>query len=50
MARPSRFEGTIGRTVADSTPYYDEPPHPGGDAPFARPVAFQDRIREARAR
>ena len=33
MTRASRFEGTIGRTLADSQPWFDEPPHPGPDAP-----------------
>ena len=28
MSRPSRFEGRIGRTVAESEPYFDEGPHP----------------------
>jgi len=31
--RPERFEGRIGRTVADSEPWFDEPPHPGEGAP-----------------
>jgi AcrR family transcriptional regulator len=40
--RPSRFEGTIGRTVADSTPFFDEPPHPGDDAPNVVVVLLDD--------
>ncbi|MFT4659525.1 MAG: hypothetical protein ACI8V4_003724, partial [Ilumatobacter sp.] len=31
--RASRFEGTIGRSLADSQEWFDEPPHPGTDAP-----------------
>ncbi len=41
MIRPSRFEGTIGRTLADSTPWFDEPPHPG-DAPNVVMVLLDD--------
>ena len=33
MTRQSRFEGTIGRTLADSQAWFDEPPHPGVGAP-----------------
>jgi arylsulfatase A-like enzyme len=40
--RPSRFEGTIGRTVAESTPFYDEPPHPGDEAPNVVVVLLDD--------
>lgn len=42
MTRPSRFEGTIGRTIADSDPWFDEPPHPGGDAPNVVMVLLDD--------
>ncbi|QUR66767.1 arylsulfatase [Mycobacterium spongiae] len=42
MVRASRFEGTIGRTVADSQPWYDEPPHPGADAPNVVVVLLDD--------
>ncbi len=42
MSRPSRFEGSVGRTVADSTPWYDEPPHPGADAPNVVVVLLDD--------
>ena len=42
MARASRFEGTIGRTVADSEPWFDEPPHPGSDAPNVVLVLLDD--------
>ncbi len=40
--RPSRFEGTIGRTVAESEPYFDEPPHPGDGAPNVVVVLLDD--------
>ena len=40
--RPSRFEGTIGRTVADSEAWFDEPPHPGTDAPNVVFVLLDD--------
>ena len=42
MTRPSRFEGTIGRTVADSEAWFDEPPHPGADAPNVVVVLLDD--------
>ncbi len=42
MTRPSRFEGTIGRTVADSQEWYDEPPHPRADAPNVVLVLLDD--------
>ena len=42
MTRPSRFEGTIGRTVADSEPWYDEAPHPGAEAPNVVLVLLDD--------
>lgn len=42
MTRPSRFEGTIGRTIADSEPWHDEPPHPGADAPNIVIVLLDD--------
>jgi arylsulfatase A-like enzyme len=42
MARPSRFEGSIGRTIADSEPWFDEPPHPGEDAPNVVVVLLDD--------
>ncbi|MEM8745262.1 MAG: arylsulfatase, partial [Actinomycetota bacterium] len=38
----SRFEGIIGRTVADSEPHYLEPPHPGDDAPNVVIVLLDD--------
>ncbi|MFN3258601.1 MAG: arylsulfatase [Ilumatobacter sp.] len=42
MSRPSRFEGTIGRTVAESEAWFDEPPHPGDDAPNVVLVLLDD--------
>ncbi len=42
MSRPSRFGGTIGRTVAESTPWFDEPPHPGDAAPNVVVVLLDD--------
>lgn len=42
MTRPSRFEGTIGRTIADSESWFDDPPHPGSDAPNVVMVLLDD--------
>ncbi len=42
MTRPSRFEGRIGRTVADSEAWFDEPPHPGDRAPNVVVVLLDD--------
>ena len=42
MTRPSRFEGTIGRTVDESAPWFDEPPHPGEGAPDVVVVLLDD--------
>ncbi len=42
MARASRFEGRIGRTVADSQAWFDEPPHPGDGAPNVVMVLLDD--------
>ncbi|WP_212718930.1 arylsulfatase [Blastococcus sp. CCUG 61487] len=42
MVRPSRFEGTLGRTIADSEAWFDEPPHPGADAPDVVIVLLDD--------
>ena len=36
------FAGRIGRTLVDSTPWFDEPPHPGGDAPNVVVVLLDD--------
>ncbi len=42
MNRPSKFEGTIGQTVADSEPWFDDPPHPGTDAPNVVLILLDD--------
>ncbi|MGA9277699.1 arylsulfatase [Ilumatobacter sp.] len=42
MSRPSRFEGTIGRTIADSDAWFDEPPHPGTGTPNVVIVLLDD--------
>ena len=42
MSRRSRFEGSIGRTVADSEPWFDEAPHPGDEAPNVVVVLLDD--------
>ncbi len=42
MTRPSKFEGTIGKTIADSEAWFDEPPHPGADAPNVVLVLLDD--------
>jgi arylsulfatase A-like enzyme len=42
VARPERFEGRIGRTLAASEPWFDEAPHPGEDAPNVVVVLLDD--------
>jgi len=42
VTRQSRFDGTIGRTLADSQAWFDEPPHPGPDAPNVMVVLLDD--------
>ena len=42
MRRAERFEGRIGRTIAESEPWFDEPPHPGEDAPDVVVVLLDD--------
>ncbi len=42
MTRRARFEGTIGKTIADSEPWFDDPPHPGSDAPNVVIVLLDD--------
>lgn len=42
MTHPSRFEGTIGRTLAESEAWHDEPPHPGEGAPNVVVVLLDD--------
>ncbi len=40
--RNERFEGTIGRTLAESEPWFDEQPHPGDEAPNIVIVVLDD--------
>ncbi len=40
--RSERFEGKIGRTVADSEPWFEELPHPGSSAPNIVVVLLDD--------
>ena len=42
MSRPSTFKGRIGRTVAESEPYFDEGPHPDDGAPNVVVVLLDD--------
>ncbi|MEL0284055.1 MAG: arylsulfatase, partial [Ilumatobacter sp.] len=42
MTRPTRFEGTIGRTVAQSTPWWDEPPEAGEGSPDVVVILLDD--------
>jgi len=42
MSDMDSFGGRIGRTVADSEPWFDEPPHPGEDAPNVVIVLLDD--------
>ncbi len=42
MSRPEEFHGRIGRTVPESEPWFDEPPHPGDDAPNVVIVLLDD--------
>ena len=42
MTRASRFEGTIGRTIADSEAWFDDPPHPQAGAPNVVIVLLDD--------
>ncbi len=41
-ASPSISGGRIGRTVAESEPWFDEPPHPGEDAPNVVMILLDD--------
>jgi arylsulfatase A-like enzyme len=41
-AGPTDFRGTIGRTLADSEAWFEEPPHPGPDAPNVVVVLLDD--------
>ena len=38
----TEWNGTIGRTLADSEPHFVEPPHPGDDAPNVVIVLLDD--------
>jgi arylsulfatase len=40
--RAERFEGKIGRTLAESEPWFDEQPHPGEEAPNIVVVLLDD--------
>ena len=42
VTRASRFEGTIGATLEESEAWFDEPPHPGADAPNVVVVLLDD--------
>ncbi|MEK9838705.1 MAG: sulfatase-like hydrolase/transferase [Ilumatobacter sp.] len=42
MTRPARFEGSIGRTVAQSTPWWDEPPEAGEGSPDVVVILLDD--------
>ena len=42
MARRGEFEGTIGPTVAESTPWWPTRPHPGEDAPDVIVILIDD--------
>ncbi len=42
MTRPARFQGTIARTHTESVAWFDEPPHPGADAPNVVIILLDD--------
>jgi arylsulfatase A-like enzyme len=42
VTRPERFEGRIGRTLAESEAWFDERPHPGEDAPNVVVILLDD--------
>ena len=46
MSQPTpqvgRFEGRIGRVLADSEAWFEEPPHPGENAPNVVVVLLDD--------
>ncbi len=42
IVRTENFQGTIGRTLADSTPWFEELPHPGATAPNVVVVLLDD--------
>ena len=42
MKRYEPFEGVIGKTVSESTPWWPTPPHPGEDAPNVIVILIDD--------
>ena len=42
MQSYDKFEGTIGTTYTESTPWYPERPHPGSDAPNVVVILLDD--------
>ena len=42
MKQYGEWQGTIGKTLADSQPWFPEPPHPGDDAPNVVIVLLDD--------
>lgn len=42
MKQYDKFEGVVGNTLADSTPWWEEHPHPGEDAPNVIVVLVDD--------
>ncbi len=42
MKSYGRYEGKVGRTLADSDPWFEEPPHPGTDKPNVVIVLLDD--------
>ena len=46
MTRPSRFEGTIGRTMADSEAWFDDPPRTPEEWELAGRVFDDDALAE----
>ncbi len=49
MQQYGEWQGTIGKTLADSQPWFPEPPHPGEDAPNVVIVLLDDlRFRTTR--
>ncbi|MCU0269792.1 MAG: arylsulfatase [Acidimicrobiales bacterium] len=42
FSSPEPFEGTIGRTLAESTPWWPTAPHPGEDAPDVVVIVLDD--------
>ena len=46
---PTPFPGRIGRTLAESEPFWSEPPHPGDEAPNVVVVLLVVAIMRRRA-